>query len=264
MRQLQLFTTAELARMRDRTASRNHSPERDEFRRLHAHHRAWGLVQRHGRRLHRLRTSSCTPPPARTAENDRQDGGQALAPAVVPASAAAPALAPASAGVAASVPAEQRQCSTPAAFEQRRPSARDQPTRDQHVSANRQRTPPPPHPGPAVPPVQPSLPPPTRAGHDPVRPPAEAAIRTSNSGCDNGAEAVASDPDRSAPKSSPPAASRETGRNAENRKPTPRPPRHRHRQARKMVAGDTIHAHPDPMTCQPFFAPDRPATARSP
>jgi hypothetical protein len=42
MRQLQLFTSAELGRMRDRTASRNYSPEKDEFRREHERHRAWG------------------------------------------------------------------------------------------------------------------------------------------------------------------------------------------------------------------------------
>jgi hypothetical protein len=74
MRQLQFFTTAELGRMRDRTAARNHSPERDEFRRLHAHRRAWGLAQRHGRRLRQLRTSSCAPRPAHPPENARQDG----------------------------------------------------------------------------------------------------------------------------------------------------------------------------------------------
>ncbi|GID94085.1 hypothetical protein Adi01nite_34970 [Amorphoplanes digitatis] len=55
MRQLQFFTTSELAAMRDRTASRNYSPERDEFRRTHERHRAWGLTQRHARRLHQLR-----------------------------------------------------------------------------------------------------------------------------------------------------------------------------------------------------------------
>jgi hypothetical protein len=51
MRQLQMFTTAELAKMRDRSASRRHSPQANEFRREHARHRAWGLAQRHARRL---------------------------------------------------------------------------------------------------------------------------------------------------------------------------------------------------------------------
>ncbi|MBB4763729.1 hypothetical protein BJ971_004285 [Actinoplanes digitatis] len=55
MRQLQFFTSSELAAMRDRTASRNYSPERDEFRREHERHRAWGLTQRHARRLRQLR-----------------------------------------------------------------------------------------------------------------------------------------------------------------------------------------------------------------
>ena len=42
VRQLQFFTTAELAGMRDRTASRNYSAERDEFRREHERQRDWG------------------------------------------------------------------------------------------------------------------------------------------------------------------------------------------------------------------------------
>ena len=188
MRQLQFFTTAELGRMRDRTASRNHSPERDEFRRLHAHHRAWGLVQRHGRRLHHLRTSSCTPRPARTPEHGRQDGDQApprLWSRSQPWSRPwlRPRLRPWSrpwlrlrlrlrlwpgfgCGSGFGCPAEQRQRSTPAACEQRRSPARNQPTpnqparnqptRDQHVSASQKPAPPPPHPGPAMPPARPS------------------------------------------------------------------------------------------------------------
>jgi len=64
MRQLQLFTRAALAEMRDRTASRNYSPAREEFRREHAHHRAWGLTQRHGERLRRQRGKSCAHDPA--------------------------------------------------------------------------------------------------------------------------------------------------------------------------------------------------------
>jgi hypothetical protein len=45
MRKLQIFTTAELAAMRDRTASRKYSPARVEFRRAHQRHRGWGLAQ---------------------------------------------------------------------------------------------------------------------------------------------------------------------------------------------------------------------------
>jgi hypothetical protein len=53
MRQLQLFTTAELATMRDRTRSNRYSPASEEFRRTHQRHRAWGLTQRHAERLRR-------------------------------------------------------------------------------------------------------------------------------------------------------------------------------------------------------------------
>src|ERR1700710_2125997 len=53
MRQLQFFTTKELAVMRDRTAARNYSPAGEEFRREHQRHRAWGLTQRHAERLRR-------------------------------------------------------------------------------------------------------------------------------------------------------------------------------------------------------------------
>ncbi len=53
MRQLQFFTRAEVAGMRDRTASRKYSLAGEEFRRVHARHRAWGLTQRHAERLRR-------------------------------------------------------------------------------------------------------------------------------------------------------------------------------------------------------------------
>jgi len=76
MRQLQLFTPAALAKMRDRTASRNYSPAREEFRREHARHRAWGLVQRHGERLARQRGQSCAHDPAH--------GGEQVAAGVTP------------------------------------------------------------------------------------------------------------------------------------------------------------------------------------
>src|ERR1700733_14628947 len=54
-RQLELFSRSELASMRDRTRSRNYSPEAEQFRRDHARHRAWGLAQRHGFRMMQLR-----------------------------------------------------------------------------------------------------------------------------------------------------------------------------------------------------------------
>ncbi|REF97335.1 hypothetical protein DFJ67_3332 [Asanoa ferruginea] len=61
MRQLQFFTTKELAVMRDRTASRNYSAAGDEFRREHQRHRAWGLGQRHAERLRQLRGTDRDP-----------------------------------------------------------------------------------------------------------------------------------------------------------------------------------------------------------
>ena len=72
MRQLQLFTTAELARMRDRTASRNHSPARSEFRRVHEGRRAWGLARRHAERLRHARRTSRAAWPA-SMDNGRHD-----------------------------------------------------------------------------------------------------------------------------------------------------------------------------------------------
>jgi hypothetical protein len=271
MRQLQFFTTAELGRMRDRTASHNHSPERDEFRRLHARRRDWGLVQRHGRRLRHLRTSSCTSRPARTPEHGRQDGGQAPAPAVVATPAVVPALAPASAVVPASVPAEQWKCSTPAACEQRRSPARNQPTRnqparDQHVSASQKPAPPPPHPGPAVPPARPNLPPLTRAEHGIVRSPGEAATRKSSSGCDNGAKAgphaVAADPDRPAP-------NRRHPRHRADQAAVPRSagPHQDHHETVIDKPGKWQATRSTPIrtrTYHPLIAPERPAKARSP
>lgn len=69
MRQASLFGRAEIAAMRDRTASRNHSPARDEFRREHERHRAWGLQRRHAEKLRRLRQSRSAAAPAPTLES---------------------------------------------------------------------------------------------------------------------------------------------------------------------------------------------------
>ena len=57
--------------MRDGTRSRNYSPERDEFRRTHERHRAWGLARRHAEKLRRLHDRSADPRPAATSEEDR-------------------------------------------------------------------------------------------------------------------------------------------------------------------------------------------------
>jgi hypothetical protein len=67
MRQLQLFTTAQLATMRDRTASRSYSPVGEEFRVAHERHRAWGLAQRHAERMRRLSERPHDRRPATTA-----------------------------------------------------------------------------------------------------------------------------------------------------------------------------------------------------
>ena len=62
MAQLQLFSRAELAGMRDRSRARNYSASRDEFRRAQAGRRAWGLQRRHAERLRRLREQAgCRP-----------------------------------------------------------------------------------------------------------------------------------------------------------------------------------------------------------
>jgi hypothetical protein len=56
--QLQLFPRAELARMRDRTASRSYSPAAEKFRREHERHLAWGKARRHAERLRQIREAS--------------------------------------------------------------------------------------------------------------------------------------------------------------------------------------------------------------
>ena len=76
MRQLQLFTPAELAGMRDRTASRSYSPAADEFRRIHERHRRWGLARRHAERLRRAEktrpvTAAAQPRPSTTGHPGR-------------------------------------------------------------------------------------------------------------------------------------------------------------------------------------------------
>ena len=65
MRQLQLFTSAQLATMRDRRASRNYSAEAEEFRREHERRRSWGLARRHAERLSRLDRGTSGPPSER-------------------------------------------------------------------------------------------------------------------------------------------------------------------------------------------------------
>ncbi|GIE94523.1 hypothetical protein [Paractinoplanes rishiriensis] len=59
MAQLSFFSPAELAAMRDRTKARNHSPERDAFRRAQQRGRDHGKAQRHAARIYRDFQQSC-------------------------------------------------------------------------------------------------------------------------------------------------------------------------------------------------------------
>jgi hypothetical protein len=52
--------------MRDRTASRNYSPQGDEFRRAHKRHRDWGLERRYAEKTRRLRAATDPRPMAGT------------------------------------------------------------------------------------------------------------------------------------------------------------------------------------------------------
>ena len=106
MRQLQLFTTAQLAAMCDRTASRNYSPERDAFRREHERHRTWGLAQRHSERLRRARDRDCDRGAAGTDTDPTRRGIPAPAPTPGPAAAPAPARTPRPARAPARDPAQ--------------------------------------------------------------------------------------------------------------------------------------------------------------
>ncbi|PRX18248.1 hypothetical protein CLV67_11381 [Actinoplanes italicus] len=61
MGQMSLFGRQETARFRDRTKARNHSAERDEFRREHERRRFYGLQRRHAAKLRRGRPGGHTP-----------------------------------------------------------------------------------------------------------------------------------------------------------------------------------------------------------
>ncbi|GAA0510059.1 hypothetical protein Ade02nite_52860 [Paractinoplanes deccanensis] len=65
MTQLSFFSRAQLAAMRDRTAARNFSPERDAFRRDHKRRRDHGKARRHALRIYQQFQASCPdePPP---------------------------------------------------------------------------------------------------------------------------------------------------------------------------------------------------------
>ena len=120
MAQMSLFSRVEIAKMRDRTAGRNYSAERDAFRREHEKHRAWGLQQRHAAKLRRLQrdrsvslagpakredhTRAAMPvrrPPARPTEPPQAPSAQ------TPSAQAPSAQAPAAQAPAAQAPAAQ-------------------------------------------------------------------------------------------------------------------------------------------------------------
>src|SRR6187551_1567878 len=84
---MEFFTKSQIAEMRDPTRSRRYSPAREEFRREHARHRAWGLVERHARKLRRLHGGDDGSP--LTAAELRLFSARAGAPAPAPAPAPA-------------------------------------------------------------------------------------------------------------------------------------------------------------------------------
>ncbi|MCW2137604.1 hypothetical protein BXY51_002147 [Actinoplanes cyaneus] len=79
--QISLFSRTELAGMRDRTLARNYSAEAEEFRRDHERHRAWGLRQRHARKLVRAGWGASAAWAAVTAGEDQQRAAASAIPA---------------------------------------------------------------------------------------------------------------------------------------------------------------------------------------
>ena len=63
MGQLEIFTPAEIAGMRDRTKRRNYSPQGERFRREQARRREVGLARRHAEKLYRLWHQDADPEP---------------------------------------------------------------------------------------------------------------------------------------------------------------------------------------------------------
>jgi hypothetical protein len=105
--QMSLFSRGELAGMRDRTRARNYSAEAEKFRRDHERHRAWGLRQRHARKLARAGWGASTAWAAVTAGEDQQrQAAPVIAAPSQPAGSAASQLAPAAAPSAGRSPGE--------------------------------------------------------------------------------------------------------------------------------------------------------------
>ncbi|MBW6439233.1 hypothetical protein KZ829_36475 [Actinoplanes hulinensis] len=85
MRQGSLFSRAHIAEMRNPAKARNHSPEREEFRRAQQRRRVFGLERRHAEKLRRLRRDvAAAPAPT--------NPGHPAAPAVPAVPSAAPAV----------------------------------------------------------------------------------------------------------------------------------------------------------------------------
>ncbi|MBB3097867.1 hypothetical protein FHR83_005551 [Actinoplanes campanulatus] len=62
MRQGSLFSRAHIAEMRNPAKARNHSPEREDFRRAQQRRRVFGLERRHAEKLRRLRRDGAAEP----------------------------------------------------------------------------------------------------------------------------------------------------------------------------------------------------------
>jgi hypothetical protein len=254
MRQLQLFTSTELAGMRDRIASPRHSPGHDTFRREHERHRAWGLIQRHGERLRRLRNSSCASPAVNPPESRQQSRSQDPS--------ACPSPAP--------VPLEQEQCRAQSRPAPSRP-AQNRPAQSRNTATNRE----PAHRREAqdgqvqvglvqVGQVQVGQ---VQVGQEQVSGKDQPLPAHVSQGRDHHhaehSRRPPSTPSRLAPTGSPlPPASPRSGENAHAIKPRPRSlhrtPQHNYRSPRKKPAGSIIHAalrpaihHPDVSSRQP-------------
>lgn len=63
MGQLEIFTSAQISGMRDRTRAPNYSPERERFRREQARRREVGLARRHAQKLYHLWHHDADPEP---------------------------------------------------------------------------------------------------------------------------------------------------------------------------------------------------------
>ena len=72
--------------MRDRSRARNYSASRDEFRRAHERHRAWGLQRRHSERMRQIREreAGCWPADLEALRGGVEDGQSGIADELTP------------------------------------------------------------------------------------------------------------------------------------------------------------------------------------